>query len=108
MRVAALSDVHGNLWALEAVLADAAGRGVDQSIDEDRQTDPDSNVFVSDFPFRASTNGWGPVERDMSNGEFGSGETSSSGLFAVVAAGVRESVQTGLAPGRGGDQARGR
>lgn len=29
MRLAALSDIHGNIWALEAVLADAKRRGVD-------------------------------------------------------------------------------
>ncbi len=29
MRIAALSDIHGNLWALEAVLADVARRGAD-------------------------------------------------------------------------------
>ncbi|MRV75515.1 metallophosphoesterase [Duganella sp. FT92W] len=29
MRIAAMSDIHGNLWALEAVLADIARRGAD-------------------------------------------------------------------------------
>lgn len=29
MKIAALSDIHGNLWALEAVLADIARRGAD-------------------------------------------------------------------------------
>lgn len=29
MRIAILSDIHGNLWALEKVLADAEARGVD-------------------------------------------------------------------------------
>jgi len=29
MRLAAISDIHGNLWALEAVLADIARRGAD-------------------------------------------------------------------------------
>ena len=29
MRLAAMSDIHGNLWALEAVLADIARRGAD-------------------------------------------------------------------------------
>ncbi len=32
MRIAAIADVHGNLLALEAVLADIAGRGVDRII----------------------------------------------------------------------------
>ncbi len=32
MRYAVLSDIHGNLWALEAVLNDAKRRGIDQFI----------------------------------------------------------------------------
>jgi predicted phosphodiesterase len=32
MRIAVLSDIHGNLWALEAVLADAARRSVDVTV----------------------------------------------------------------------------
>jgi alpha-glucosidase len=30
--------------------------------------------YVSDLPFDSATNGWGPVERDMSNGESGGGD----------------------------------
>jgi alpha-galactosidase len=30
---------------------------------------PSGNAYVSDVPWTSSTNGWGPVERDMSNGE---------------------------------------
>jgi putative phosphoesterase len=32
MRIAAISDIHGNLWALEAVLADIARRGADMTV----------------------------------------------------------------------------
>ncbi|HEY1151637.1 MAG TPA: metallophosphoesterase family protein [Pseudoduganella sp.] len=32
MRIAAISDIHGNLWALEAVLADIGQRGVDMVV----------------------------------------------------------------------------
>ncbi|WP_342119478.1 metallophosphoesterase family protein [Pseudoduganella sp. OTU4001] len=32
MRIAVLSDIHGNLWALEAVLADLARRSVDATV----------------------------------------------------------------------------
>jgi putative phosphoesterase len=32
MRIAAISDIHGNLWALEAVLADIARRGADLTV----------------------------------------------------------------------------
>lgn len=32
MRIAAISDIHGNLAALQAVLADIARRGVDTTV----------------------------------------------------------------------------
>ncbi|MBP2324519.1 hypothetical protein JOF56_004904 [Kibdelosporangium banguiense] len=32
------------------------------------------SAYVSDLPFDSATNGWGPVERDMSNGETGGGD----------------------------------
>ena len=32
MRIAAISDIHGKLWALEAVLADIERRGVDMTV----------------------------------------------------------------------------
>lgn len=32
------------------------------------------NDYVSDLPFMAATNGWGPVERDTSNGEQAAGD----------------------------------
>jgi hypothetical protein len=35
---------------------------------------PRGTVYVSDLPFVAATNGWGPVERDMSNGEDAAGD----------------------------------
>ncbi|MFD0524474.1 beta-galactosidase [Paractinoplanes durhamensis] len=35
---------------------------------------PAGSVAVSDLPFLSSTNGWGPVERDTSNGEQPSGD----------------------------------
>ncbi|WP_139418017.1 endo-alpha-N-acetylgalactosaminidase family protein [Agromyces laixinhei] len=35
---------------------------------------PAGTVFVSDLPFVSSTNGWGPVERDLSNGENAAGD----------------------------------
>ena len=35
---------------------------------------PHGTVAVSDLPFLASTNGWGPVERDTSNGENSAGD----------------------------------
>ncbi len=35
---------------------------------------PPGQHYVSDLPFVAEVNGWGPVERDMSNGEDGAGD----------------------------------
>nr|WP_042186149.1 NPCBM/NEW2 domain-containing protein [Kibdelosporangium sp. MJ126-NF4]CEL17118.1 Alpha-galactosidase precursor [Kibdelosporangium sp. MJ126-NF4]CTQ91653.1 Alpha-galactosidase precursor (EC 3.2.1.22) [Kibdelosporangium sp. MJ126-NF4] len=35
---------------------------------------PPSTGFLSDFPWLRATSGWGPVERDMSNGSTGSGD----------------------------------
>lgn len=35
---------------------------------------PEGDVFVSDLPFQSATNGYGPVERDASNGEFAAGD----------------------------------
>ena len=32
------------------------------------------DAYVSDLPFLSESNGWGPVERDQSNGETGSGD----------------------------------
>ena len=35
---------------------------------------PTGAVYVSDLTFVSATNGWGPVERDMSNGEQAAGD----------------------------------
>jgi hypothetical protein len=35
---------------------------------------PSGTAYVSDLPFLAESNGWGPVERDRSNGESGGGD----------------------------------
>ena len=54
--------------------------------------------YVSDLPFVSATNGWGPVERDMSNGEQAAGDghpitidgvTSAKGLGAHAASDVQ-------------------
>ncbi|MFD7654558.1 beta-galactosidase [Actinosynnema sp. NPDC059797] len=44
---------------------------------------PTGTAYVSDIPFTA-TNGWGPVERDTSNGENGSGDGRPITLDGVV------------------------
>jgi glucose/arabinose dehydrogenase len=45
---------------------------------------PVTLAYVSDLPFTSSTNGWGPVERDMSNGEQGAGDGRPITLQGVV------------------------
>jgi hypothetical protein len=44
---------------------------------------PTGTVFVSDIPF-TSTNGWGPVERDTSNGENQAGDGRTMTLNATT------------------------
>lgn len=34
----------------------------------------EGTVYISSLPFAAEKNGWGPVERDLSNGENGTGD----------------------------------
>ena len=60
--------------------------------------------YVSDLPFVSSTNGWGPVERDRSNGEIGgadgavitlNGVTYTKGLGAHAASDVQIAVPSG-------------
>jgi hypothetical protein len=45
---------------------------------------PTSDSFVSDLPFFSATNGWGPVERDTSNGEQAAGDGRPITLNGVV------------------------
>jgi alpha-glucosidase len=42
------------------------------------------NHHVSDLPFDSATNGWGPVERDMSNGETGGGDGRTLSIAGVT------------------------
>jgi len=43
-----------------------------------------STTYLSDLPFVSATNGWGPVERDRSNGEQASGDGRPITLNGVV------------------------
>jgi beta-galactosidase GanA len=45
---------------------------------------PPGNDYVSDLPFFSATNGWGPVERDTSNGEQAAGDGKPITLNGVV------------------------
>lgn len=40
----------------------------------DPDPDPGADVYISDMDWVTSTNGWGPAERDLSNGESGTGD----------------------------------
>ena len=60
--------------------------------------------YISDLPFVSSTNGYGPVERDRSNGEQGAsdgrtltinGKTYSKGIGAHAASDVRVTIPAG-------------
>ncbi|MFD5213851.1 endo-alpha-N-acetylgalactosaminidase family protein [Microbacterium sp. NPDC058345] len=47
-------------------------------------TAPKGTAYVSDLPFLSETNGWGPVERDMSNGEDAAGDGSPLTIGGVT------------------------
>ena len=60
--------------------------------------------YLSDLPFVSSTNGWGPVERDRSNGEQGAadgstltlnGATYAKGLGTHAVSDVRVAIPSG-------------
>jgi hypothetical protein len=50
------------------------GTATDERIVGDYAPPPAGPVAVSDLPFLSATNGWGPVERDTSNGEQAAGD----------------------------------
>lgn len=45
---------------------------------------PQGTVYASDHPWVSSTNGWGPVEKDMSNGPQGAGDGTPLKLNGTV------------------------
>ncbi|HKU35468.1 MAG TPA: endo-alpha-N-acetylgalactosaminidase family protein [Paenarthrobacter sp.] len=45
---------------------------------------PQATVYASDHPWVSATNGWGPVEKDMSNGEQGAGDGKPLTLNGTV------------------------
>ncbi|MFF1828050.1 endo-alpha-N-acetylgalactosaminidase family protein [Paenarthrobacter sp. NPDC058233] len=45
---------------------------------------PQATVYASDHPWVTATNGWGPVEKDMSNGEQGAGDGKPLTLNGTV------------------------
>jgi hypothetical protein len=47
-------------------------------------TPPSGDAYVSDLPFFSATNGWGPVERDTSNGEQAAGDGKPITLNGTV------------------------
>jgi hypothetical protein len=60
---------------------------------------PTQDSYVSDLPFLIATNGWGPVERDQSNGENAAGDGHPMTIGGVVYAkglGVHPSGDAGF------------
>ncbi|MFD1936684.1 NPCBM/NEW2 domain-containing protein [Nonomuraea mangrovi] len=45
---------------------------------------PQGEVWASDHPWLSATNGWGPVEKDLSNGDSGAGDGRVLSLGGVV------------------------
>ena len=81
----------GNLPAasLLTATADYEQRTQSQSLSDTRTvralpTPPTGDVFVSALPFFSATNGWGPVERDTSNGEQAAGDGKPITLNGTV------------------------
>jgi beta-galactosidase GanA len=72
-----------------AATADFVQRNVAQHLADVRNvralpSPPTGDVYVSDLPFFSATNGWGPVERDTSNGEQAAGDGKPITLNGVV------------------------
>ncbi len=59
-------------------VTDLAGNPLASDVSWVFTTEPDSiggqEIFISDMTWDSQTNGWGPVERDQSNGEQGAGD----------------------------------
>jgi hypothetical protein len=68
----------GSTWPLKAVVSynqNGPHTNSDERIVRGLPTPPpNGTVNVSDLPFLSATNGWGPVERDHSNGEQAAGD----------------------------------
>lgn len=69
--------------SLTAALA-VAGGGLVAAAPPVRADVPVGEVYVSDLPWLAQSNGWGPIERDMSNGEAGAGDGRPLTVNGVV------------------------
>ncbi len=75
--------------SLLTATADYQQRNASQSLSDTRVVralplPPTGNVYVSDLPFFSATNGWGPVERDTSNGEQAAGDGKPITLNGTV------------------------
>ncbi|WP_434445566.1 glycoside hydrolase family 97 catalytic domain-containing protein [Lentzea sp. E54] len=68
---------------------------------------PANGAQVSDLPFMSETNGWGPVERDRSNGENSAGDGNALSMGGVTYAkgiGVHAPSEVSVYLGRGCDR----
>jgi hypothetical protein len=91
---AGAKDVAGNALAADASWSFTTATG----------TPPGGTTYLSDMTFLQATNGWGPVERDRSNGESGSadgvaltlnGTTYTKGIGTHAASDVRVALPAG-------------
>ena len=76
-------------WPLKAVVptrrtAAAATNSDERIVRAVPPLPPNGTVAVSDLPFLSATNGWGPVERDKSNGEQAAGDGKTITLQGVT------------------------
>ncbi len=78
------SAVAGNLYTYRIHAISAAGNSIDSNEASVVIPTVPPLVYLSTLPFAASTNGWGPVERDQSVGGSGTGDGNPITLNGVV------------------------
>ncbi len=78
--------IVGNYWlfAVDADGTPSLGQTVQVIRDVASHPNPEGAVYVSDLPWLSETNGWGPAERDRSNGETGASDGGPISLDGVV------------------------
>jgi hypothetical protein len=87
-QVTAASPLSGSAFPLKATVSytqdgHAATNSDERIMKSIPAAPPSGNVYVSDLPFLSATNGWGPVERDTSNGEQAAGDGKTITLQGV-------------------------
>lgn len=70
-------------YTYRVVALGSAGNSAPSAMVAAATFDPAVTTFASDMPFVSATNGWGPVERDMSNGSTAAGDGHTITLHGV-------------------------